>query len=186
GLFIAIIMHAAYNYLLQLSIMPPVIIFVVLGYIYLRYLLNRKAGHLILETDITKYKKSTIAKKDEEVVIELLGMWFKDKRYVDVIHIAERLLERDPDNKVVKMFKAKALDKMDDKETYKSILGNMFKSKLSDKEKNIITSHIEETEKNNKDNPAKTVDEKAPKPKARKSTKKFMKDLQDGDSFKLG
>ena len=188
GLFIAIVLHAGYNYLLQLSILPPVIILVVLGYLYLRYLLSRKAGHLILETDITKKKKATIAKKDKEVVVELLGMWFKDKRYVDVIHIAERLLERDPDNKVVKMFKAKAMDKIDDNDTYKSILGNMFKSNLDEKSKNVITSHIEEKEEltKNRGEQRPSKEKKKKKSKKQEDSKKFLEDLQKGDSFKLG
>jgi len=184
GLLIAIIMHATYNYLLQLNLLPPVLIFVVLGFIYLKYLLNRKAGHLILETDISEKNKSTIAKKDEDVVIELLGMWFKEKKYVDVIHIAERLLERDPDNKVIKIFKAKALDKIDDNDTYKSILGNMFKSKsdLNNSSRNVISKHIEE--KGNKKTPQKS--KKKEESKKRKTSKKYLEDLQEGDTFKLG
>lgn len=148
GLFIAIFMHAVYNYLLQFNIMIPVIIFVILGYLYLRYLLSRKAGHLILSTDISTVQKSTLAKKDEDVVVELLGMWFKDGKFVDVIHICERLLERDPDNNVVKLFKAKALDKMDAKDTYKNILGTVLKTKddLSEKQKNVISKYTEEKE----------------------------------------
>ncbi len=148
GLFLAVVLHAAYNFILQINIVPPVIVFVVLGYIYLRYLLSRKAGHLVLTTDISIKEKSLMAKKDEEVVLELLGMWFKDKRYIDVIHTCERLLERDPDNTVVKLFKAKAIDKMDDKDTYKSILQSILPShsEMSNNQKNIITKHIEEKE----------------------------------------
>jgi len=129
GLSLAIVLHVIYNYLLQFNIIIPIIIFVVLGYLYLQYLLSRKAGHLILETDISTKQRSTIAKKDEEVVIELLGLWFKEKKYVDVIHICERLLERDPDNNVVKLFKAQATDKMSDKDVYKKILGIILKEK---------------------------------------------------------
>ncbi len=148
GLFIAIFIHAIYNYLLQFNIMIPVIIFVILGALYLRYLLTRKAGHLILSTDISTVKKSTLAKNDEDVVVELLGMWFKEGKYVDVIHICERLLERDPDNNVVKLFKANAMDKMDSKDTYRSILGTVLKTndELSEKQKNIISKYTEEKE----------------------------------------
>jgi RsiW-degrading membrane proteinase PrsW (M82 family) len=152
GLIIAVLMHATYNYLLQFNIIWPVMIFVILGYLYLRYLLSRKAGHLILTTDISTKSKSTLAKKDEDVVIELIGMWFKEKKYVDVIHICERLLERDPDNKVVKIFKAKAMDKMDDRDTYKSILGTILKTSddLSVNDRNIISKYTEGKEMFNK------------------------------------
>lgn len=145
GLFIAITIHATYNFLLQFNIIFPIIIFVVLGYIYLQYLLSRKAGHLILATDISSKKRSNIAKKDEDVVIELLGLWFKEKKYVDVMHICERLLERDPDNNVIRLFKAQALDKMDNNDTYKTILSTVLKNPLED-DKNIINKYMEHKE----------------------------------------
>lgn len=146
GVFIAISMHATFNFLLQFNEIIPVIAFVALGYLFLKYLLSRKAGHLILTNDITKKTKSTIAKEDGEVVIELLGMWFKESKYVDVIHICERLLERDPDNKVVQLFKAKALDEMDENHTYKKILGKILKSHddMSENDKNIINKYTTE------------------------------------------
>jgi len=150
GLFLAVAIHATYNYLLQFNKMLPVIIFVILGYLYLRYLLGRKAGNLVLSEDISTKQKSTLAKKDEEVVMELLGMWFNEKRYVDVIHICERLLERDPDNNVIKLFKAKALDRLDDKDTYKTILSTVVKAKddISANDKNTISKYVTEKEKN--------------------------------------
>jgi RsiW-degrading membrane proteinase PrsW (M82 family) len=144
GLSLAIILHVIYNYLLQFNIIIPIIIFVVIGYLYLQYLLNRKAGHLILATDISTKQRSTIAKKDEDIVIELLGLWFKEKRYVDVIHICERLLERDPDNNVVKLFKAQAADKMSDKDVYKNILGTILKDKNNP---DLLSKYMEQKDK---------------------------------------
>lgn len=148
GLFIAIIIHAFYNFLLQFNIVFPIIILVAIGYMYLQYLLSRKAGHLILTTDISSKRKSSIGKKDEDVVIELMGLWFKEKKYVDVLHICERLLERDPDNNVVKLFKAQALDRMNEKDTYKKILETVIKSKesLSEDEKGVISRYTEQKE----------------------------------------
>lgn len=150
GLFLALFIHATYNYLLQFNAVLPVIIFVILGFIYLQYLFSRKAGHLILTIDPSSKRESAMAKKDEDVVVELLGMWFNEKRYVDVLHICERLLERDPDNEVVQLFKAKALDKMDDKDTYKKILSTVVKTKddLSENQKNIISKYLTEKEAN--------------------------------------
>ena len=153
GLFIAIAMHFTINYLLQLAegensriLMPIVLITNILMYLFLQYLLNRKAGHLILLTDPTTQKTSTMAKKDTEVVMELLAMWSKDKRYVDVIHVCERLLQRDPDNNVVKLFKAQAMDAMDEKDIYKKILETVIKTKddLSIDQKNIISKYVAE------------------------------------------
>jgi hypothetical protein len=67
-----------------------------------------------------------MAKTDEDVVIELLGMWFNKNKFVEVLHICERLLKRDPDNKIVKLFKAQAMDKMEGKHPYKTILSKIF------------------------------------------------------------
>jgi RsiW-degrading membrane proteinase PrsW (M82 family) len=146
GLFIAMGAHAIFNYLLQLNIVIPVLIFVVFGFLFMMHLLRRKVGHLVLFTDISEKRKPMIGKKDEAVVIELLGMWFNEKRYVDVMHVCERLLERDPDNNVVKLFKAKAMDKMEGGSIYKKILGNLFKSKkeMTIDDRNIISKHLEQ------------------------------------------
>jgi len=145
GLTIAVVMHATYNYLLQYNKTLPVMIFVILGFLFLQFLLKRKSGHLILETDITTKRKSTMAPKDEEVVTELVSMWFNEKRYVDVIHICERLLERDPDNTVVQIFKAKAMDKMENNDIYKKILGKILPAK-GEQDQSLIQKHLEEKE----------------------------------------
>ena len=139
-------LHAVFNLLLQFNIIIPVVVLITIGYLFLRHLLKRKVGHLVLLTDLSEKKKATMAKKDEEVVIELLAMWFSEKKYVDVIHICERLLERDPDNNVVKLFQAKALDKMDVNSTYRKILRSLFKSKkeLSIDQRSIISKHLED------------------------------------------
>ena len=42
-----------------------------------------------------------MARRDQDVVLELLAMWTKEGRYRDVVDICQRLLMRDPDNKVV-------------------------------------------------------------------------------------
>ncbi len=129
GLFIAMTLHATFDFLLQFNEILVVVPFVVIGYLVLRHLLKRRAGHLIMVTDIDEQRASTMAKTDEEVVIELVGMWFKDKRYVDVLHICERLLQRDPDNKIIQLFKAQAVDKMDQKNIYVKILKKLFPEK---------------------------------------------------------
>ncbi|MBI4231840.1 PrsW family intramembrane metalloprotease [Candidatus Peregrinibacteria bacterium] len=148
GLVIAIMLHFAINYLLELQYIIPVIIITVAGFIFLQLLLSRKAGHLVLRTDPSTMRPATIAKKDKDVVVELLGMWFKEGKYVDVMHICERLLERDPDNRVVKLFQARAMDEMDEHNVYKKILGTVLKTNtdLNEHEKNIIDKYTEEKE----------------------------------------
>lgn len=133
GLMIAIFLHALFDFLLQLNQILPVALFVVIGYLVLRQMLKRRTGHLLLVTDIDSQQTSSMQKKDEDVVVELVGMWFKEKKYVDVMHICERLLKRDPDNKVVQLFKAQALDKMDQQNVYAKILRNIFPKKDKNK-----------------------------------------------------
>lgn len=192
GLIIAIGMHFTINYLLQLQeerniqILFPIVIFCNIGmYLYLQYLLKRKAGHLILLTDPTTKKISTIAKKDEEVVIELLSMWLKDERYVDVIHICERLLQRDPDNNVVKLFKAKAMDKMDNNNIYKEILGTVVKTQdeLSANDKSVIAKYIAKKPKESAK--SEQTQEAAPKVQNTEKPKNVVEKYTSGDTFKL-
>ncbi len=192
GAFIAIFTHAAFNFLLQFNKILPVIAFVVLTFAYLQYLLKTKAGHLVLSTNIADKKKSGFAKRDEEVVLELLGMWFKQKSYVDVIHTCERLLERDPDNNVIKLFKAKAMDKLDKKNIYRKILGNVIKTKdeLTLKDRNAISRYTADKEMFAKV-------QQMIKKQLEKEGKKFIKpkvekpdnkddDIKDSSTFSIG
>ncbi len=148
GFSIAVMLHFSVNYLLELGQILPVIAINVMGYLYLQYLLKRKAGHLILLSDPTTRRTATIASKDRDVVVELLGMWFKEKKYVDVLHVCERLLERDPDNNVVKLFKSRAIDAMDKKDIYRKVLGTVIKTNedLSIDQRNTISKYVAEKE----------------------------------------
>jgi len=128
GLILAIVLHALFNLLLQFNLILPVVIYVVIGFGFLMHKLSQKTGQLILVTNADNIT-SSINKNDSDVVVELLGMWFNNKKYVDVIHICQRLLERDPDNKVVQLFKAKAMDKIDNNSAYGKILKQMFPDK---------------------------------------------------------
>lgn len=188
GLLIAVFIHATYNYLLQFNKILPVIIFVILGALFLQYLFSRKTGHLVLTMDISDKQKSSLAKKDEDVVVELLGMWFTEKRYVDVVHICERLLERDPDNNVVKLFKTQAMDKLDEKDAYRNILKNVIKTKdqLSTDDKNLLTRYITENEAAKKKNPpTKPLKKVQEEPMVIVPKKEILEDIAKGDSFKL-
>ncbi|MFC1810902.1 PrsW family glutamic-type intramembrane protease [Patescibacteria group bacterium] len=153
GLTLAIVLHAIFNYLLEMNQLIPVIIMIVLCFTYLMYLLKRKAGNLILVTDITEKKSSKMVKNDTDVVLELMGMWFDQKKYVDVLHICERLLERDPDNNVVKLFKAKAQDKIDPNNPYNKALGAVLGKNRSEKDVNTITYYRQKQEAERKDIP---------------------------------
>jgi len=91
-------------------------------------LMQTKSGHLLFS--ITKRRASTMTAQDEDVVIELLGMWTRDGRLDEVIKICDRLLARDPDNNVVKLFRAKATDNKELRQCYGALKGLFQKNKL--------------------------------------------------------
>ncbi|QQR54607.1 PrsW family intramembrane metalloprotease [Candidatus Peregrinibacteria bacterium] len=108
GLLIAMAIHTAFNFALEFSQFLPVILIVGLGFAYLLYLLAHKAGNIVFSASGSS---ASMAKRDVDVVLELLGMWSREGRHKDVVDICQRLLMRDPDNKVVQLFQAKAMDK---------------------------------------------------------------------------
>jgi hypothetical protein len=180
-------LQAQQDYGIQI-LLPIVILANIAMFAFLQYLMNRKAGHLILLTDPSTKKISTMGKKDEDVVIELMNMWLKDQRYVDVIHICERLLERDPDNTVVKMFKAKAMDEMDEKNIYKKILGTVVKTDedLSTDDKSIINKYASRnTETKEVKSIPKTPTQQTPPNTEEAPKKKLLEDLTGEGTFKL-
>jgi hypothetical protein len=63
--------------------------------------------------------------KDKDVVLELLGMWFKEGKYLQVIQTSKRLLKKDPDNPVVRLFLDKAIDNQRFIDAY-SAIRNLF------------------------------------------------------------
>lgn len=132
GLFIAMTLHASFNASLDLKHKLPSILIVALGALYILYLLQTKSGHLLFTT--TKRRASTMAAADQDVVMELLGMWMKEGRLREVIEICDRLLARDPDNNVVKLFRAKAGDNQELKQFYTSLKAVFEKEKIVNSE----------------------------------------------------
>lgn len=157
GALMAIFAHAVFNFLLQFNQLVPVVFYVVIGFFSLLYLLKQRSGKLILISDFNKEGQSTMATKDEDVVIELLGMWFNEKKFVDVIHICQRILQRDPGNKVVELFKAKAIDKLGSNDAYGKILKAIFPDKNLPKSIAAIAKEKEHEKKENTSAPARTA-----------------------------
>lgn len=126
GFILSLLTHAAFNLSLELpniitSTSIPLerlrlisqisaIGIVISMVVYVGFLLQRKTGNLTFIL-ADKYR-SSMAAKDEEVVLELIGMWYKEGRYEEVEQICQRLLKRDPDNNVVKLFQSHAKDKL--------------------------------------------------------------------------
>lgn len=108
GLGIASIMHATFNTLLEANLLHFAIALILTGALYIMVLLRKQSLHLPLTVDVAL--PSLMKRKDEEVVLELLGMWYREKKFQDVVEICDRLLQKDPSNAVVKLFKAHALE----------------------------------------------------------------------------
>jgi RsiW-degrading membrane proteinase PrsW (M82 family) len=173
GLFIAVTMHAIYNYLLQYNIIPPTITFVVLGYLYLQYLLSKNTGKINLITDISEKEKSTMPYRDKEVITELLGEFLETGRYQDTINVCDRFLEKDPDNNVVKLLKAEAQDKINQKESINSII------RTSSEDKNVLTNYIKKAPKLPAKTPLKKQEQKT------ESLKKLLEKHTGDGTFDL-
>ena len=107
GIIAAILVHAGFNISMEYEQFFPGVGIVIVGFLFLLYLLAHKAGAIAFSAT---GQQATMAKKDVDTVLELLGMWTREGRHKDVIDICQRLLLRDPDNKVVQLFQAKAMD----------------------------------------------------------------------------
>lgn len=119
GLFIAMGMHALFNASLDLEHKISSIMIVGAGAFFIAYLLKTKSGHLLFS--IAKRRASSMAPADQDVVMELIGMWLHEGKLREVIEICDRLLMRDPDNNVVKLFRAKASDNQKLKQAYAAL-----------------------------------------------------------------
>jgi len=131
GLFIAIALHASFNASLDLQHTIPSILIVAVAALYILYLLQTKAGHLLFT--MTKRRASSMAAGDQDVVMELLGMWTKEGRLKEVIEICDRLLSRDPDNNVVKLFRARAVDNTELRNFYTSLKAVFEKQEIGNR-----------------------------------------------------
>jgi hypothetical protein len=108
GLFFAVTLHAFFNYFLEQGAISNVLWLVGLSLLYLIYLYKRRSGYITLL--YRRSKLSHMRDRDKDVVLELLGMWFKEGKYLQVIQTCKRLLKKDPDNPVVRLFLDKAID----------------------------------------------------------------------------
>ncbi len=148
GFAIAAGMHIIFNYLLGKDLKTPVIIFLCLMFTYLWFLLKSQSGSLDINIDVSTKKHSELKLKDEQAIIELLGVWYRQERYLDVITISERLLQKDPDNITVKLLRASAMDKLKPINPFVQLYRSIF-PKAETKDKNTLSKQLieKETEK---------------------------------------
>lgn len=147
GLAIAILMHTSFNIALQYRLLDIALLLVALSFIYIFYLMRRKAAFLVF-SGITP-RKSLMDPRDEDVVIELIGMWLNEGKYKEVDEICERLLARDPDNQVVKIFRAQAKDKSKLDTAFRAIKALFDTNGEKMEEKSLFEEFGEKKEKNN-------------------------------------
>jgi RsiW-degrading membrane proteinase PrsW (M82 family) len=108
GLFFAVSIHALFNYFLQKEMVTNLLFLLALSFFYLIYLYRQRSGYLGL-----LYRRSKISHmrdRDKDVVLELLGLWYEQEKYLQVIATCKRLLKKNPDNPVVLLFLSKAID----------------------------------------------------------------------------
>lgn len=146
GLLWSMLIHAVFNFLLQLNLVLPVVMITVTGFAFIIYLMRRKASHLVFT--LYNPRPSTIGRRDEDVIVEVIGEQMKQKNYDKVKEICRRLLKRDPDNNVVKLLYAKAYDNV----KMNNLWTNM-KSLLKDIEDEKI-EHVVESSMTDKDKEA--------------------------------
>lgn len=108
GLIFAVVLHAMFNFFLEQGWISYVLWLIGLSLVYLIYLYRRRSGYITLL--YRRSKLSHMRDKDKDVVLELLGTWFKDGKYMNVIQTCIRLLKKDPNNPVVRLFLDKAID----------------------------------------------------------------------------
>ncbi|MFC1599845.1 PrsW family intramembrane metalloprotease [Patescibacteria group bacterium] len=108
GLFFASAIHACFNYFLEQGMISYVLWLIGLCLVYLIYLYRRRSGYINVVYRRSKF--SHMRDKDKDVVLELLGMWYKEGKYLQVIETSKRLLKKDPNNPLVRLFMNKAVD----------------------------------------------------------------------------
>lgn len=142
GLLIAMTMHACFNASLDMNHKILAISIVLAGGVYIWYLMSTASGHLLFS--LVKRRATSIAPRDEAVVLEFLGMWKNQGKLKEVVDICNRLLERDPDNNVVKLFKAKAQDDQKLRNVYES-LKKVFTKKSTKDDDGTVENEKENT-----------------------------------------
>lgn len=130
GLFLAMFLHAIFNWLLEMGYVLVVMVFIGLAFGYLMYLLTKKSGNLVLVNDVDTRELSTMATRDEEAVVEYIGVIYGEGKYSQVVETCERLLEKNPGNNVVKLFQAKAYDKLKLQSYIESLIQKKTENKM--------------------------------------------------------
>lgn len=123
GLVYAVILHAMFNYFLENQMVSYVLWLIGISLVYLVYLYRRRSGYINVLYRESKF--SHMRDRDKDVVLELLGMWYKEGKYMQVIDTSKRLLQKDPNNPLIRLFLNKAVDNQKFIDAY-SAIRNLF------------------------------------------------------------
>ncbi len=145
GLIFAAALHSGFNYFLEIEDITSVLWLLAVGLLFLIYLYRRQSNYISL-----LYKRSKLSHmndRDKDVVLELLGTWYKEGKYLEVINTCKRLLKKDPSNPVIRLFLNKAIDSQRFIDAYSAIRALFVrKDYLEDFE---LGEKDDETEQNN-------------------------------------
>lgn len=115
GILASSVIHTTYNLMYQIplknnlnTLIAYFIIFI--GFIVLNVIMDQKYGKL--KFIITDKYKGNLDNKIIETIYEYMGYNYMKQKYDVVFQTASRLLKREPDNNVAKIFQAKSYDKI--------------------------------------------------------------------------
>jgi RsiW-degrading membrane proteinase PrsW (M82 family) len=147
GLTLAVLLHACFNYFLENQMVGYVLWLIGLSLIYLVYLYKRRSGYIRVLYRRSKF--SHMRDRDKDVVLELLGMWYKEGKYMQVIDTSKRLLKKDPNNPLIRLFLNKAVDNQKFIDAYTAIRNLFFPKNYLEglDEEELEKENMEEEEK---------------------------------------
>lgn len=119
GLFFAVLLHTSFNYFLEVGMIENVLLLIFAGFLWLLYLFKRSSGYL--ELVYVKSKNAHMRDRDKDVVLELLGQWYKEGKYLQVIEVSKKLLKKDIGNPVIRLFLNKAVDNQRFMDAYEAL-----------------------------------------------------------------
>lgn len=147
GLVYAVVLHAIFNYFLENEMVGYVLWLIGISLVYLIYLYKRRSGYINVLYRRSKF--SHMRDRDKDVVLELLGMWYKEGKYLQVIETSKRLLKKDPTNPLIRLFLNKAVDNQKFIDAYTAIRNLFFPKNYLEglDEEELEDDDIEENQK---------------------------------------
>jgi len=115
GILLSSVIHTIYNLMFQINLKNNLntlisIFIIFFGFIALNIIMDQKYGKL--KFIITDKYKGRLDQKIIDTMYEYMGYNYMKKKYEIVFQTASRLLKREPDNNVAKIFQAKSYDKI--------------------------------------------------------------------------